>query len=120
MRWLNGEIESGRLTVAERTIHKYMRIARNSPREANLLEAPSIRAALELLSDKEQSEPTSSPPRARGSTWTTCVRQAAMVCIARPVIIFRRTIRPTENPLFAVPPSRKIKIIPIIMNNLAT
>ncbi len=29
------------------------------------------------------------PPRARGSTWTTCVRQAAMVCIARPVIIFQ-------------------------------
>lgn len=54
--WLNGEIESGRLTVAERTVHKYMRIARNSPREANLLEAPSIRAALELLSDKEPEE----------------------------------------------------------------
>jgi len=51
--WLNAEIESGRLTVAERTVHNYMRIARNSHRDANLTEAPSIRAALELLSDKE-------------------------------------------------------------------
>ena len=39
-----------------------------------------------------------------------------MVCIARPVIIFRRTTRPVENRLFAVSPSRKFKIIPIIMN----
>jgi hypothetical protein len=53
---LNGEIESGRLTVFERTVHKYMRIARNSPRSAYLPEAPSIRAALELLSDKEPEE----------------------------------------------------------------
>jgi hypothetical protein len=33
-----------------------MKIARNSPREANLIEATSIRAALELLSDKEPTE----------------------------------------------------------------
>ncbi len=39
--WLHSAIECGDLKVAERTAHKYMRIASNSPRGANLLEAPS-------------------------------------------------------------------------------
>lgn len=51
--WLNGEIESGRLTVKTRQVQKYMQLASNTHRSAYLLESPSIRAALELLSDKE-------------------------------------------------------------------
>lgn len=54
--WLNGEIESGRLKVGERQARRYMQVASNRTREANLVEAPSIRAALELLSDKEPEE----------------------------------------------------------------
>jgi len=54
--WLNGEIESGRLTVKTSQAHKYMRIASNLHRSVNLLESTSINAALELLSDKEQEE----------------------------------------------------------------
>lgn len=51
--WLNGEIESGRLNVKARQANTYMKIASNPQRGADLVEAPSIRAALELLSDKE-------------------------------------------------------------------
>lgn len=51
--WLNGEIESGRLAVKARQARSYMQLASNWHRDANLPEAPSIRAALELLSDKE-------------------------------------------------------------------
>ncbi len=54
--WLNGEIESGRLKVKARQANTYMKIASNPQRDADLLEAPSIRAALELLSDKEPAE----------------------------------------------------------------
>ncbi len=54
--WLNGEIESGRLAVGGRQVRRYMHLASNWTRESNLLEAPSIRAALELLSDKEATE----------------------------------------------------------------
>ena len=50
--WLNGEIESGRLQVKIRQAQSYMQLASNTQRAA-YLEAPSIRAALELLSDKE-------------------------------------------------------------------
>lgn len=51
--WLNGEIESGRLKVKTSQAHKYMRLASNLHCGVNLLESPSINAALELLSDKE-------------------------------------------------------------------
>ena len=51
--WLNGEIESGRLNVKSAQAHKWMRIAANLHRSVNLMEAPSINAALELISDKE-------------------------------------------------------------------
>lgn len=51
--WLNGEIESGHLMVGERQARRYMQVASNTTRESFLIEAPSIRAALELLSDKE-------------------------------------------------------------------
>jgi len=54
--WLNGEIESGRLKVKRSQANSYMRVASNYQRDGNLLEAPSIRAALELLSDKEPAE----------------------------------------------------------------
>ena len=54
--WLNGEIESGRLKVKARQTRSYMQLASNWQRDANLVEAPSIRAALELLSDKEPDE----------------------------------------------------------------
>ncbi|MBK8752953.1 MAG: hypothetical protein IPL99_15565 [Candidatus Competibacteraceae bacterium] len=51
--WLTTEIESGRLKVKARQTRSYMQLAANWQRDANLIEAPSIRAALELLSDKE-------------------------------------------------------------------
>lgn len=51
--WLNGEIESGRLEVKSTQARVYMRVASNKQRGVYLIEAPSIRAALELLSDKE-------------------------------------------------------------------
>lgn len=54
--WLNGEIESGRLKVKARQANTYMKIASNPQRDADLVGAPSIRAALELLSDKEPDE----------------------------------------------------------------
>jgi len=54
--WLNGEIEAGRLHVGERQARRYMQIASNRTRESNLIESPSIRAALELLSDREPNE----------------------------------------------------------------
>ena len=56
LSWLNGEIESGRLAVKERQAQKYMQLASNPHCGAYLLEAPSINAALELLSDKEPTE----------------------------------------------------------------
>lgn len=49
--WLESQQQEGKLEIAQRTVHKYMRIASNSPREATLLEATSIRAALELLTE---------------------------------------------------------------------
>lgn len=51
--WLNGEIDSGRLQVGTRQVQKYMRLGSNTNRSSYLLEAPSIHAALELLSDRE-------------------------------------------------------------------
>lgn len=54
--WLNGEIDSGRLKVKIRQTQKYMQLASNTHRSAYLEESPSIRAALELLSDKEPTE----------------------------------------------------------------
>lgn len=54
--WLKQQQESGAIEFAERTIHKYMRLASNSPREANLIEQPSIRAALELLTEDRSEE----------------------------------------------------------------
>lgn len=54
--WLNGEIESGRLVVKRSQANSYMRLAANYQRAGNLEQASSIRAALELLSDKEPEE----------------------------------------------------------------
>ena len=51
--WLDGEIEAGRLEVGSTQARVYMRIAANKQRGVHLVEAPSIRAALELLSDQE-------------------------------------------------------------------
>lgn len=55
--WLNAEIESGRLKIKRSQANSYMRVASNYQRAGNLPnEATSIRAALELLSDKEPDE----------------------------------------------------------------
>ncbi|MDG4560005.1 MAG: hypothetical protein P9E88_01795 [Candidatus Competibacter sp.] len=54
--WLNGEIESGRLQISVRHAQRYTKLAANTTRASYLAEAPSIRAALELLSDKEPEE----------------------------------------------------------------
>ena len=54
--WLSGEIESGRLQISVRHAQRYTKLAANTTRASYLAEAPSIRAALELLSDKEPEE----------------------------------------------------------------
>lgn len=55
--WLSGEIEAGRLEVKRSQANTYMRVASNYQRAGNLPDgATSIRAALELLSDKEPTE----------------------------------------------------------------
>jgi hypothetical protein len=54
--WLKQQQESGAIQVSQQTASKYMKLASNYNRERNLIEAPSIRAALELLSDKEPAE----------------------------------------------------------------
>ena len=46
--WLKQQQESGAIQVSQQTASKYMKLASNYNRERNLLEAPSIRAALEL------------------------------------------------------------------------
>ena len=51
--WLDAEMDSGRLAVGLRQVQRYTKLASNTTRESFLLEAPSIRAALELLSDRE-------------------------------------------------------------------
>lgn len=54
--WLQGTIDRKELKVGLRQSRKYMQLASNMHCEAHLLEAPSINAALELLSDKEPTE----------------------------------------------------------------
>ena len=54
--WLQATIDRGELKVGLRQSRKYMQLAANMHCEAHLLEAPSINAALELLSDKEPDE----------------------------------------------------------------
>lgn len=54
--WLNHEIESGRLIVGDRQARRYMQLASNWTRESNLEESTSIRAALELFSDKPEAQ----------------------------------------------------------------
>lgn len=51
--WLNDKIESGQLKVGTRQVQRYIKLASNTTRESFLPETTSIRAALELLSDKE-------------------------------------------------------------------
>ena len=53
--WLKQQQESGSIDFSESTAKRYMRVAANRSRVTDL-EAPSIRAALELLSDKEPTE----------------------------------------------------------------
>lgn len=54
--WLKQQQESGAILFSQQTASKYMRLAANYNHERNFLEAPSIRAALELLSDQEPEE----------------------------------------------------------------
>ena len=49
--WLEDQRENGALEFTDQTASKYMRIASNRNRGFNLIEAPSIRAALELLTE---------------------------------------------------------------------
>lgn len=51
--WLKQQQESGAISFSHKTATKYMNLAANMNRGSYLAEAPSIRAALELLSDKE-------------------------------------------------------------------
>lgn len=51
--WLQGAMERGELEVGLRQAQRYIKLAANTTRESYLIEAPSIRAALELLSDQE-------------------------------------------------------------------
>ena len=50
--WLKQQQESGAIQVSQQTASKYMKLASNYNRERNLIEAPSIRAALALLQVK--------------------------------------------------------------------
>jgi len=54
--WLKQQQESGLIGFSHKTATKYMSLAANMNRDSYLKEAPSIRAALELLSDKEPVE----------------------------------------------------------------
>lgn len=54
--WLKQQQESGLIGFSQPTASKYMKLAANYNRDFNLTAAPSIRAALELLSDKEPEE----------------------------------------------------------------
>lgn len=54
--WLKRQQESGAISFSHMTATKYMKLAANINRDFNLEGATSIRAALELLSDKEQAE----------------------------------------------------------------
>ena len=75
--WLNGEIESGRLQVGSTQARVYMRVASNIQRGVHLPETTSIRAALELLADKE--------PAAEQKEWMTGQRKPAhSLATARP------------------------------------
>ena len=47
--WLKQQQESGAIGFSQQTASKYMKLAANYNHERNLSEAPSIRAALELL-----------------------------------------------------------------------
>lgn len=60
--WLEAQIESGHLTIKKRQAQTYMHLASNTQRAAYLEESSSIRAALELLSDKEPGESQPSLP----------------------------------------------------------
>lgn len=51
--WLREQQESGAIDFSQKTATTYMRLASNRQRAADLIEPQSIRAALELLSDKE-------------------------------------------------------------------
>ena len=51
--WLKQQQESGAIGFSHKTATKYMNLAANMNHGSYLSEAPSIRAALELLSDKE-------------------------------------------------------------------
>jgi len=91
--WLNGEIESGRLKVGSTQARVYMRVAANKQRGVYLPEAPSIRAALELLSDQEPVDPATPDYFPRGKIITPC---------------------DPENRWLPSSRQRKFKIIPII------
>ena len=49
--WLKQQQEAGAIEFTERTASKYMKVAANRNHGSDLIEAPSIRAALELLSE---------------------------------------------------------------------
>lgn len=52
MPWLKDQREAGAIEFGEREARRYMRVASNRTRVSDLDAAPSIRAVLELLSDK--------------------------------------------------------------------
>ena len=54
LTWLESQIETGQLAVKKRQAQNYMQLASNTQRAAHLEESTSIRAALELLSDKPE------------------------------------------------------------------
>ena len=54
--WLKQQQESGAVEFSQPTASRYMTLARNYSRENNLIEQPSIRAALELLTEDKADE----------------------------------------------------------------
>jgi predicted metal-dependent hydrolase len=53
--WLKAQQESGAIEFTERTASRYIRVASNRTRVSDSENSPSIRAALELLTDKDES-----------------------------------------------------------------
>lgn len=55
--WLKAQQEAGAVEFTERTASKYMRVASNRNRGSDLEHSPSIRAALELLTEDKPDQP---------------------------------------------------------------
>ena len=75
--WLKQQQESGLIGFSESTAKRYMRVAANRSHVTDL-EAPSIRAALELLSDKEPGAEQADPNAKPANSLSVVLRKAKL------------------------------------------